>query len=106
MRWRGRRSSLAAAGDRASHKGAPPDCLTVRNGRTLFTSEPGTLWRIDLTNGGRRALEREVGDGWHYTYGDLGVSGDGRWLTGVMSMMSGTDFAAFNASSGSPAAWR
>jgi len=87
-------------------KGPAPDCLTVRNGRTLFTSEPGTLWRIDLTNGGRRALEREVGDGWHYTYGDLGVSGDGRWLTGVMSMMSGTDFAAFDASSGSPAAWR
>ncbi len=56
--------------------------------------------------GAARALYRETGDGWHYTFGDLGVSADGRWLTGVMSMMSGMDFEAFDAARGSPAPWR
>jgi hypothetical protein len=78
----------------------------ARDGRALFTSEPGLLRRIDLASGARRTLYRDESEGWHYLYGSLGVSADGRWLTGTMSMMSGMDFAAFAASDGKPAPWR
>ncbi len=77
-----------------------------RNGRVLFTSEPGLLRRIDLAGGARRALFRDESEGLHYLYAHLGVSADGRWLTGSMSRMSGEVFGAFFASSGAPAPWR
>ena len=79
----------------------------ARDGRTLFTSEPRRLRRVDVASGAMRPLlEDRSEEGGHYTYRGLEVSADGRWLTGVMHMMSGVAFESFDARDGRHAPWR
>lgn len=79
----------------------------ARDGKTLFASETCKLLRTELQPRVTKVLyHNKSEDCGRYTYRDLDVSGDGRWLTAFLHMMSGTALYAFDAQTGAQAPWR
>ncbi len=77
------------------------------DGKTLFASETCRLLRTELQPRVTKVLYHSTfEDCGRYTYRDLGVSADGRWLTAFLHMTAGTALFAFDAQTGAQAPWR
>ncbi|APR79164.1 Hypothetical protein A7982_04511 [Minicystis rosea] len=75
------------------------------DGRMLATSGSCAVTRVDLPFGATKELYRGHESECIYTYAQLGVSADRRFVSGSLSTMSGKSVTVFDASTGEAASW-